>query len=487
MASTLYEYYTNKGQALPSLQDRSKLYEQYGLGSSSSYGGTAEQNTSLLNTLLKQGSTQTSGAYINPQTQQSFPIGTASPGYTQQGTPTPPKVVEPSPMVSNTSAGQTFLNARSSAGLPVDALTVQSDYRSSGLVDKYGEWRGTNEQYNALHQYDIDKTKADLDAYQQVLEASQKAGYQVGTGEDIRVDQQGNILPSASVAPTKEFVNPNVEDYAAITQDVIDSIGTTDLASLISDFSSGALTTPEMELTKEDKQAQLDSLKAAAAQSLQTMQKNLANQGMTFSGIRTTQEANQAAEVLSREAGINRSFAGKIIAAARQEQSRRENALSVAEDNYNKALQAQGYVYNPITGTIEKTLAREQFEQKQNATPNYPTSYDEWQLAGGLEGTGKTYNQWLDKKTTEEKPLYTEKDFYSAIDRGKTDLQQGESWGNVWNRIKQQFPNMSNDIIDNALGVSWREPNAYQNWVAMKKASGGQTCVTNAAGVTVCI
>ena len=57
-----------------------------------------------------------------------------------------------------------------------------------------------------------------------------------------------------------------------------------------------------------------------------------------------------------------------------------------------------------------------------------------------------------------------DKDFWTVIDKGKNELQQGESWGNVWNRVKAQFPNKSNAEIDNALGTSWREPGAYEKF-----------------------
>ena len=50
--TTLYQYYTSKGLTLPSIGERSGLYEQYGLGSKTSYFGTAAQNTSLLTKLL---------------------------------------------------------------------------------------------------------------------------------------------------------------------------------------------------------------------------------------------------------------------------------------------------------------------------------------------------------------------------------------------------------------------------------------------------
>lgn len=48
--STLSQFYTSKGQKLPSLQERSGLYSQYGLGTG--YAGTAEQNTALLSKLM---------------------------------------------------------------------------------------------------------------------------------------------------------------------------------------------------------------------------------------------------------------------------------------------------------------------------------------------------------------------------------------------------------------------------------------------------
>ena len=50
----LYEYYTGKGQKLPSVQERSSVYEKSGLGSALSYTGTAPQNTALLGYLQKQ-------------------------------------------------------------------------------------------------------------------------------------------------------------------------------------------------------------------------------------------------------------------------------------------------------------------------------------------------------------------------------------------------------------------------------------------------
>lgn len=50
-AQTLSEWYAANGQSLPSVSNRSTLYQALGLGQASMYTGTAEQNTKLLNAL----------------------------------------------------------------------------------------------------------------------------------------------------------------------------------------------------------------------------------------------------------------------------------------------------------------------------------------------------------------------------------------------------------------------------------------------------
>ena len=50
-ATTLYEWYQAQGKSVPSVSERAKIYQDYGLGQSTYYTGTAEQNTKLLNAL----------------------------------------------------------------------------------------------------------------------------------------------------------------------------------------------------------------------------------------------------------------------------------------------------------------------------------------------------------------------------------------------------------------------------------------------------
>ncbi len=53
-ATTLSEWYSAHGWALPTVQIRATLYQDFGLGQASYYTGTAEQNTNLLNALKAQ-------------------------------------------------------------------------------------------------------------------------------------------------------------------------------------------------------------------------------------------------------------------------------------------------------------------------------------------------------------------------------------------------------------------------------------------------
>ncbi|MDP2704770.1 MAG: hypothetical protein Q8P01_06255, partial [bacterium] len=51
MANTLFEYYKSKGQKLPNIAERSKTFEELGLGAASAYKGEYQQNVDLLGRL----------------------------------------------------------------------------------------------------------------------------------------------------------------------------------------------------------------------------------------------------------------------------------------------------------------------------------------------------------------------------------------------------------------------------------------------------
>lgn len=56
------------------------------------------------------------------------------------------------------------------------------------------------------------------------------------------------------------------------------------------------------------------------------------------------------------------------------------------------------------------------------------------------------------------------KGFWTAIKVGISLLQKGEEWGTVFDRLKMQFPNISDEKLDKALGVEWRDEGAFEKW-----------------------
>lgn len=58
---------------------------------------------------------------------------------------------------------------------------------------------------------------------------------------------------------------------------------------------------------------------------------------------------------------------------------------------------------------------------------------------------------------------------------GIANLQKGESWGTVYDRIKQRFPDIPNEEIDTALGMEWKEGGAYEKYKAKNKTEQPDT------------
>ena len=83
--NTLYEFYKTKGQKLPTIAERSKTYEQLGLGSAPSYQGTYSQNVALLDKLRIQPEQPIPS--VSTQSQPSAPPG-ASPVTRVEAKPT---------------------------------------------------------------------------------------------------------------------------------------------------------------------------------------------------------------------------------------------------------------------------------------------------------------------------------------------------------------------------------------------------------------
>jgi len=126
-------------------------------------------------------------------------------------------------------------------------------------------------------------------------------------------------------------------------------------------------------------------------------------------------------------------------------------------------MQAGGRTYARQPEAMEKTsdIKEYEFAKQGGFTGSYqdwinfvkaprtaaPSSYREWLLAGGLEGTGKTYNEWLNESDgLNEEEVAFKKD----LDKQREYLANGGSWGTAWNTMKDKY-NVPTDKLDQML------------------------------------
>jgi len=137
MANTLFEYYKTKGQKLPGISDRSKTFEELGLGSASAYKGEYQQNVDLLERLK-------TGSQPKPAAIQAQAPPVASLATRVEAGPTQPTISPPAPSLP-----------------PKTTISGQEVPTSTGLFQQY--------------QTDIDKRLQELDERERKVLEAQKA------------------------------------------------------------------------------------------------------------------------------------------------------------------------------------------------------------------------------------------------------------------------------------------------------------------------
>lgn len=375
---SIVNYLKSKGQA-SDYTTRSKLYTSLNLESKyGSYLGSGQQNTGMLNLLQAQATqpvvqpvTQptTTQPALQPIAEQIKTIQAQIPAI-QAGVQSLVAPTAPTPLtleeaksilgrdltadeISGIQRGvitKDFLLARKA-----QRIALGETYPTAGLPTTKpltgGETRvnpqtGETETYSEVTSQWVSQTQA---AKYPPPEELEPGTYEFGE----------KTTPAGTPAGTQ--IPETISKVNVTTPDV--QMPTTDITSIINEITTGTLTTPEGVIAGEKRILLEETQKAAAAKALTTLQQNMAKRGMTFSGIRTEAEAQLAAESLAKMSGIALDTASDIIKAARQEQTRREQALTAVQTAQESALKAMGYVMNPYTGTIEKTLERERFEE----------------------------------------------------------------------------------------------------------------------------
>lgn len=152
----------------------------------------------------------------------------------------------------------------------------------------------------------------------------------------------------------------------------------------------------------------------------------------------------------------------QVLIYGNEEQFGKEQNLPVSAQEYEYAKK------NGYTGSFQD-YQNEDANRRASASST-PSSYREWELAG----KPGTYADWLDRKNPS-----LPAGFASATQAGINELQTGSPWGAVWSRIKTLYPNMDDQMIDNALGPQWKEQGAYQRYAAEQQRFRGTSTTSD--------
>lgn len=390
-------------------------------------------------------------------------------------------IIAPTPIITTTKnpkigisqidAGKEVIKELTDLGVSTDINTIRSNWSKFGLDTKLGTWTGNAIQWNAYNKYSKDELNKIGEEAKKIQEQTTKVQEQVATEGITETPTEVSKTEGGGTGTTGEgskVLDPNTLGTVQLSN--------LDIGDIITEIESGTAASPETVIAGEEKALLTDAEKSKVAGALETFQQQMAKAGQAFSSIRSSGEAGIAAQSLSNLSGINLDLATKIVNAARQEQTRRVNALDLQQKAQSAALESMGYVIDPITGTLQKTLAREKsetvkpvrFSSGRNVyeydpatggittliegvdTP--PTSYQEWMLAGEQSGTGKSYAEYLsDKGETQSEKTTALKIAAFAKARPQLEMDRGaDGYVNPVNymRLRSDFAEVIGDVTE---------------------------------------
>lgn len=138
--------------------------------------------------------------------------------------------------------------------------------------------------------------------------------------------------------------------------------------------------------------------------------------------------------------------------------------LSASTSDVSQIALATGLSTSQIKAIQDSTRTKQQNLQVATDNSGNVTIYD--------VGTGKIVNTIKgigSARVGEDDDKNQEKAFDSAISDGIKQLQSGENWGTVWERIHARFPDVPGVLIDQGLGTEWREAGAFERLEQKKR------------------
>jgi hypothetical protein len=430
MATNLYQYYTEQKKPMPSIDERGQLFEQYGLGKATDYAGNIGQNTQLLGKLqggeaatpaqtaiqapIAPKTTVGSGGGVNMAVQgNSGGVSTGQPAQNMQQVP----VVDPKQQFDD-------LNAK----LKDFQLKQESDpaytYKKSieDLASQAPEAPDYATEYkNFAAAQGLDQTQAEITGLDTQIAEYQAQVEKETYGEEGRIARMSIINTRKNkIAENAKIELNRLYNRKAVLQNSLQMKNDTiaNLMNMTQQSYSNSLAQYNMKLESYDKIASMfdrqeqrefdrdQAEKKTAAANLAVLQDSVKDFVLGGGSFDTLPDAmkNQI-ETLEIAQGLPRGTTAQLIGELQPEEKEIWKGLS--DDGTTLSVLVQG-ANGPEVRTYATGLPA---KETGDGFKNMPSSYKEWSLAGGAEGTGKSYGDFLKgnksgSETTQEEYQY---------------------------------------------------------------------------------
>ena len=362
--TSIVDYLKSVGQA-SDYASRATLAQKYGI---TNYAGDANQNTQLLN-LVKAGSTPT----ITPTT---ITTDTSSVGNVTGGT---------SPVIPSNTGNAPDMSSTSGA----------MSYWESMLKD---------------NQARADQAQKDWEAQQKTYQEQTKSIWNKLQSQPTQQQTRDDYFASIGVNPAEYFAQQKAQlaEVQTLQEDYNNAVANKDLQLSKTQESLAPMSFITAKMTRQERDANiiLNQKSANINTKLGVMEaekgnfteaQNYVNQAVEGYTADLKLQYDDFAIFRDMNKELLDGLESKYTNAFNAAQGAAKTAYETAKDNTTNVLNLM--LKYPKAGinaqdTLEQAT-KKAMPYAQETTTNTPTSYDEWSLAGGKEGTGYSYSDWL--------------------------------------------------------------------------------------------
>lgn len=418
MANTLFEFYKERGQKLPSIAERSKTFEESGLGPTSTYRGTFEQNVALLDRLQSQDQTKPAPT-PSPAPPVSSPVTRVQAG-SAQVSPSPPVPTLPT---SRTISGRTV---PTNVGL-FQQFQSDIDRRLKTLEEK--EQSVLEAQRNLPKRSDILRT------------AREESGVLTDIEQAESLDERLAGLESSIFESERDIRERIKRSGGIVTESQVQRLAAAETRPLLEEFN-------RLSSERNRLASRIGSKEGRAREFAETRFEDLARE----LGIAETE-----LEFGRKRYDVYRDIAGDLLKASRQDieqiinltQSKNEAERQAAEDEIDLALKVANLAVKTPAGTTFEiggrtvTGVKPPPSSSSSVSTLSPTQFN---IRSGLAGLTK--DQANDVVTKETPPAWfkTQEEQKAQASLSSVELQR--RWDEIRNKVQTEAETKRSSDVD---------------------------------------